>query len=484
VATIVLTIAAGLVDFWADPDQRLWSLIFSAFVFGFTLLLCPACRPQKRYSICPINWAILVFFLQLVALPFCVVIFGVAEGALRSLPSQSALNAAILINDGAFLAFCVGYQITLKRRQRATRYLKAPSAVVIGCFLCAGIIGFVATFKSFPNIAEYYIYPASRPMPVAGETTVAGALGTLLRPFLGFACIAYLCRRVHSPFRSKSQALIITVACLTVATIAQLSFSYNRVVFVVPVTCGLAVFSKHIHRIRPMALALLATAAAVPLLLIGTYRGTQLRVTDLVEDPYAIRGLLDKTEIGQFFQVYGNGPQFTAFVVQNLWWPNDLLYGRSLVASLLYPVPVLGKPFRDQSGVGIYNRLIYGNSETIDQVIPFEAEVLINFGVAGVLISFCLLGILIHRLQSQFDSSQSAVDTLVTQYFGIWLLSLTYSSLAVLSQVMIYSSLPLYALMLTTGSISRRTLTHLNPNAIKRFNNASGAATNSATSAI
>jgi hypothetical protein len=368
-----------------------------------------------------------VFFFQLVVLPFCVVIFGVAEGALHSLPSQSALNAAILVNDGAFVSFCFGYQITLKRRQRSTRHLNVPSAALIGCFLCAGIIGFVATFKSFPNIAEYYTYPASRLMPVAGETTVAGALGTFLRPFLGFACIAYLCRRVHRSFPSKTRAVIITATCLTVTTIAQLSFSYNRVVFVVPVICGLAVFSRHVHRIRPLVLALLATAAAVPLILIGTYRSTQLRVTDLVEDPYAIRGLLDKTEIGPFFQVYGSAPQFTAFVVENLWWPNDLLYGRSLVASLLYPVPVLGKPFRDDSGVSIYNRLIYGNSETIDQVMPFEAEVLINFGVIGVLVSFCLLGVLLHRLQSRFDSSRSAVDTLVTLYFSIWLVSLAYS---------------------------------------------------------
>jgi len=484
VATIVLTIAAGLVDFLADPDQRLWSLIISSFVFGFTLLLCPACRPRKRYSICPINWAILVFFLQLVALPFCVVIFGAAEGALRSLPSQSALNAAILINDGAFVAFCVGYQITLKRRQRAMRYLKAPSAALIGCFLCAGIIGFVATFKSIPNIVEYYMYPASRLVPLAEETTVAAALGTFLRPFLGFACIAYLCRRVHRPFQSKKQAILFTVACLTVASIAQLSFSYDRVVFVVPVICGVAVFSRHIVKIRPLVLVLLASAAAVPLLFIGTYRNTQLRVTDLVEDPYAIRGLLDKTEIGQFFQVYGSAPQFTAFVVENLWWPNDLLYGRSLVASLLYPVPVLGKPFRDESGVSIYNRLIYGNSETIDQVMPFEAEVLINFGVTGVLISFCLLGVLLHRLQSHFDSSRSAVDTLVALYFGIWFVSLAYSSLAVLSQIMIYMSLPIYALMLAKRATPRMALRHMNPNAMEWRNDSSGPTPTNAMSAM
>jgi len=108
-------------------------------------------------------------------------------------------------------------------------------------------------------------------------------------------------------------------------------------------------------------------------------------------------------------------------------------------------VPILGKSVRDQSGPAIYNRLIYGEPDIADQVIPFEAEVWLSLGPLGLIAAFLLLGALISRLQRAFDAADNAFDSYAIQFTAIWATFLIEGSLAVVSQVFVYFAWPLYA---------------------------------------
>ncbi|HZU35006.1 MAG TPA: hypothetical protein VFA18_03815, partial [Gemmataceae bacterium] len=117
-------------------------------------------------------------------------------------------------------------------------------------------------------------------------------------------------------------------------------------------------------------------------------------------------------------------------------------WGKTLISSLCYPLPILGKPFRPTSGVEIYNRLIYGTPTIVDQVILYESEFYINFHAVGVLIGYGLLGWVFSFFQRRFDGAASAIETYSWLLMGVWLI--WPGSLPVTSQLFIYAFWPIY----------------------------------------
>src|ERR1700676_5247561 len=66
----------------ADPEQRFGGAIVSAVTFALVQSLLPACRPIAETPLCPWNWAVFLFFLQLVLLPFSLLVSGSSIGVL------------------------------------------------------------------------------------------------------------------------------------------------------------------------------------------------------------------------------------------------------------------------------------------------------------------------------------------------------------------------------------------------------------------
>jgi hypothetical protein len=113
----------------------------------------------------------------------------------------------------------------------------------------------------------------------------------------------------------------------------------------------------------------------------------------------------------------------------------------------MYPVPVLGKGFREASGVTLFNRLIYAN-ETLDQIVPFTAELFINFHVAGVIAGFAFLGCSVAVFQDKFAGTRTALDGYLYLFISSWISALAISSIAAVTQIFIYMAWPLYGYML------------------------------------
>ena len=79
------------------------------------------------------------------------------------------------------------------------------------------------------------------------------------------------------------------------------------------------------------------------------------------------------------------------------------------------PVPVVGASFRPSSGVTFYNELVYGSANVVDQIIPFQGELFINFHLPGVLLGFFLLGVSIRWLQGRFDRAPTVLQAFAWQ---------------------------------------------------------------------
>jgi hypothetical protein len=163
------------------------------------------------------------------------------------------------------------------------------------------------------------------------------------------------------------------------------------------------------------------------------------------------------TSFADNLQVYGNGPQFWAVVVQEV-DQTGIRHGESIVNSAMYPVPVLGKPFRSASGPTLYNELVYGQPGIIDQILGFGAELYWNFGIPGVVVGYFLLGFAIRRFDDRVEAAPDALASYSWSYCGTWVALTAINSISVLAQIISYYFWPIFAMFVVAYLARSRTL--------------------------
>jgi hypothetical protein len=464
----------------APSENKYPGALVGAFVFFLVQWLLPACRPVSGKLLCPWNWALFVFFLQLVLLPLSVLLFGPSQGVLPFLPSDQAINFAMLINAAAFIAFCATYHYFARYSgigrqpsalpQEACPARRSTSLTYIALNGTIGIIGFFLVFGALSKVAEYFSDPSGYLSRLADVSDKLGlAAGLFLRPFLGICVVMLWCRwleRKRLQKRSGFSSVVTTLAILAVC-FSNATFNYNRGSVVVPLVAMLAVIVSGPSRVpRRTAVSAGAIVLAVLLLLpfYGAFRSSNFTGQEIFKDP-SVRGFLtDKVELTEMFQVYGGAPQFFGFFLETGKWGANPQWGKVLASSVLAPLPILGKPFRETSGTAVYNRLIYGQPDVQDQIAPFQGEAFLDFHLAGVLLGFSLLGWVAFRLQTAFVSSRSFFEIFIWQYFSVWTFFLILGSLSVVSQIFIYFCWPFYMYF-----IYRRLDSHLSQRPVRRF---------------
>lgn len=435
----------------------------SVFFLGHVLIR--GIRFDWNAPLTPGNLAQVMFFLQLVVIPLLIVDSGVAIGVLPYLPSATSIDTAVIIQSVAFASFVAGYAPSKRRHEKASRAsshwsniseralgLRYPAIMGI-LFLVIGAIGFAQLFSNWSAYSSYLADPLGRQaLFEPREGTLQGAVSTFFRPFFPFALVFFWARWVDGNVRGRHiwTAIAITMAVIGVTAVANLSYSFNRGAIIAPILAILAVFSRTIRRIPTLVLITLGIAIFFGSMILGAYRATN--------DGYQnTEYLTEKARIVEWIQVYGSAPQFSGFLIQHTDPEQHLRWGKTIVASLLHPVPVLGKDFRPISGVELYNRLIYGPLPSSDQVVPSAAEWFINFHYPGVVLAFVILGIVLAHCNAAFLRSDNSFMAYTIFLMSVWLAFEIMSSIAVLSQIFIYFFWPayLYALWMPLMQQSR-----------------------------
>ncbi len=453
--------AAMATAFAAAPSENRYPSAFAgAFVFFLVQWFLPACQPVWSKLLCPWNWALFVFFLQLVLLPLSLLLSGPSRGVLPFLPSDRAINLAMLINVSAFVAFCGTYHYFARRPksgpqpsalpQEPCLVRRSPSLPYIFINGAIGVMGFFLAFGALNKVAEYFSDPSgylSRLVDVSDRLGLAA--GLFLRPFFGIFVVMLWCRwldrtrsRKTSVLASATTILAIVAVCLSNAT-----FNYNRGSVVVPLVAMLAVIVSNPNRVARRTVFVAGAVVGVVLLLApfyGAYRSSNFTGQEILRDSSVRNVLVDKVELTEMFQVYGGAPQFLGFFMEMGKWGEDPQWGKVLGSSALAPLPILGKPFRENSGTAIYNRFIYGMLDVQDQIAPFQGEAFLDFHLPGLLAAFVLLGWVAFKLQTAFAQSSSFFESFVWQYFSVWTFFLIFGSLSVVSQIFIYFCWPSY----------------------------------------
>ncbi|HKI18676.1 MAG TPA: hypothetical protein VKA15_12395 [Isosphaeraceae bacterium] len=437
----------------AGADQQFFpTALVALFAYAMMPVVCPSCRFDPSMPICPRNLALFIYFVHLVALPLLINFVGPAEGVLPKMPSYYHITIAIILEILAFISFCVSYQISANRLPIANRENQGPrdeSGLTRFCTavcLAVGGMGLWCSFGSVESLCTYYMDPTRHKMRIDEQDgTLVGAAGTFFKPFLGFAFVLIWCHWVDQRARSSSfgHCLRTTATMAVLVLFGYSTFNYNRGSFVAPLIAMAGVFLARIQRL-PLALILgIGSIVFSFVLLLGVYRSGRMNVQEFsAETKGASHENTQNVDINSMLQVYGAAPQFLGFLIEQ----NDdghLYWGRTLLSSLMFPIPIIGKSFRATSGVVIYNEMIYGNTGVLDQIIPFEGELFMNFHLLGIVVGYGILGHVAFRLQRAFEQSSSAIKCFISIYTAYWILFLIQGALAVVSQIFVYSFWPI-----------------------------------------
>jgi hypothetical protein len=431
----------------APPQARLWAAVVSSASYSLMQYLLPECRFRTDPRGCPLNFAMALFLLKLVVVPALIMFGQPVQATLPSMPNRSSMEAVLLVETAAYVAFCLAIGFMPARpaasgvRAAIMSLLEAkPSLRIAGAFACIGAFGFFAAFRSIGNLIEYFVNPpVLQELNQQAEGSILVLTGTLLRPFLAFSLVLLWCRRADGQRapggKLREGFILLLVACGVFA--ANSTFSFNRAAFVFPLVALTAVFISRV----PIPAFVLLTCAAVamtPIVWISSYRAAKPADESVAFSTPA-------PSVTDQLQLYAGGPQFLGYFLDQTGWGRSPYWGSTLIASTMHAVPILGKGFRESSGVAIYNRAIYGDSGIEDQIIPLQGELFINFHLMGVVAGFFVLGLVMAEFQRRLETTSSAFAAFVIQYIALWAAMLIIWSLAVFCQILLYFCWPVYA---------------------------------------
>jgi hypothetical protein len=460
---------------WAPHGQRFTAVLLSALVFASVLSCFPRCRPVVEAPLCPWNWALLAFSLKLVGMPLLITIEGPSLGVLPNLPSAFAINMAMVLDSAAFLTVCAVYNHFARFRTSAgaalsDRLRNAPEAyengsarAIVFCTLL-GVGGVFFSFGNFAGLLEYFNNPGFYSGYLADlSSTWRGLFALFLKPFLGFAIIMAWCRWNDSDgVRSSSwRRILIAVLVLAGVVFSFSLFNYNRGSIAVPLI-GIAAVA--LVKGDKLSWRLMLVAGLLVLVLSPVYAiyrsGTELG-ENLLEKSDVLGVLVEDVDISDIVQAYGGAPQYLGFLLEKSHWGRDPHWGAVTVSSILSPLPVLGKPFRAESGIAVYNRVVYGTDAIADQNISLQGEAFLDFHIPGILFVFAVFGCVLHYLQQAFERSRSSLEVYIWQYFAVWMCFAIFAGIGVLSQILIYFCWPLY--LFIYHQLPRSSITSLQP---------------------
>jgi hypothetical protein len=447
------------------PAQRfVWVAPLAGATYFAAQLLWPRSSLRLDAPLSPLNWALYVFALQLVVMPLLVLMFGAELATFPRLARAASIEQAMLISTGAFVCFALGAQLFAPRRgcPPAARSDASPGRfplkVFAGACIAAGVAGALFKFRDARALLEALSNPAVMAELAATDTggSLTHAASLFLRPFFIAGAVAAWAHWLEGAPASPARRAAATLIAAAGVVAAGASYSFNRSAFFVPLVAMAAAYSLRVSRVSVKLLAVGAPLAMLVGLGVGAYRWNTFDAATVLGDESARRRLVDQTSVLMQVQMYGQAPQFLGFLLEEAAAEHARFRPSTLLASALSPVPLLGKPYRGHSGVAHYNRLIYGNTGTVDQPIPMQGELYLAMGPAGLAVGFLLLGAAVARLDLAFRRARSVFDAYVVQFTAIWLIFLAQGGIGTVSQIFIYFFGPIYAYLIARWALSDR----------------------------
>lgn len=407
-----LLLAGGMQPWVKESGFWAWQLSVALYA---TLSLFPSLRPSLSWA--PSNWAHAIGFVALVVVPVLTAVTE-AEGALLPIqPTADHMNRAVTVTVLGYVALCMGKLVGARGAPRpdprnTARTAQSEHRSALGFALLT--VGIGAGFARWLGASSRALEQSSGLM----EALLAFAAPLALT---GGAILCW--NHIHKSLALGISYLALGMAPLLTYNLSRGAWMFPAIVFTVSLLCA----------IRSPAgrwLAALTTGAlgAWAFLALGQYRRDWLLAQQGFVSTYT-----SDTNLYELIFAYAPSPRYGGFALA----VGDLAPQSTLVNSLMSPIPLLGSAFRTETGSALYNNAIYGNA-TSDQILPFPVELTWNFGPAGVILGFAVIGLALAWLDARWSRSRSLPMAFYLSLFGLWLGLLLIWSLTITVQYFLF----------------------------------------------
>jgi len=387
-------------------------------------------KPRVDQIFAPQNIAFFVFFVRLYLLPCLGLFYGYKIDSSTKNTTINLIFDSYLITIVMYLAFVIGWEIRESKKGISKINFKPLSKSKIKfifiCFSCFGIITLYNIFSDFQNYILTVIYTKSADEVVttgASFTELIIVLSVFFLPFVVFGFLSLL------DLEKKSKIKQYFILSISFCFVLLFSLNSNRQSMVYPILALVVGFSKYI-KFRVLPVVLVGLISLYFLFVFSNIRHSKDRDFDNSQK--------NSKEIVHDVEIYAGGSQMIAPVFKL----EEKKF--TIFNSFIYSFPIVGKFFRDESGVVLYNYLFYGYYGIMDQIFLTQAECYVNGGYLLIVFFFIVVGYYYSAFNKLF------FDTINSQFLlrvSVFYLVLLYNSTILLSfqvmgQFLFYNALP------------------------------------------
>lgn len=377
----------------------------------------------------PQNIAFLVFFIRLYFLP-CLGLFFEYRifSDTRNTESELIFNSYI-ITLLMYLAFVIGWEVRcfkFKNNEKQFHYIDIKKIKFLSwMFLFFGLTSLVLYYGDFTTYITK-IFIASLDDDIKVETSILGYFANLATYFLPFAVFGFISL---IDINNKSTIIKNVILIISIVLVLFFSLSKNRQAMVYPSLALFAGFSVFIQ-FKPLKTIFIGLIVLYSLFVFGNIRGK--------EEVNLDSSAKNTKEIVNDIQVYAGGSQMIAPVFKM----EEKKF--TIFSSFITSAPIIGIPFRENSGVKLYNYLFYGYIGPSDQIFLTQAECYTNGGYLLIIIFFLIVGYYYSYLNKLYiNNVDSQFLYRVTLFYLVLLFNATILlSFQVMGQFLFFNAVP------------------------------------------
>ncbi|RDB07138.1 oligosaccharide repeat unit polymerase [Runella aurantiaca] len=391
--------------------------------------------------ITPKNLMLFVWFNKLVIIPLEIIWIG------NRIPVEHHLNqdisTEICITLVSFGTFVVGWTCFSKKKIHRLMIPLPFLNTWASVYFLVALISLSLLYGSFENYISGAIFTYVTREIVEQNATLLGLLANIGQRFWAFGVLLawYKWRRKKGKLHGLRHILWL-ILCLAGI------LSSNRSNMVYPLLTLMSVMYGGWKTRHPFWLVLLLLILIALSLFFGYVRVQSSLDTEGIT--LLFHNYLEHDEyITYAHQLYFGSPyQITPLLsIEN---PSS-----TLLASILDPIPVIGKAVREQSGPYIYNLAYHQSLVSQDKVIPVAGELYYNGGYFLVALGYTAIGVVYRWLDYTFKHNVLINPPLAAAFFYLTMLfnATLLLSLSVLMQFLVYNAAP--ALLIIAANWSR-----------------------------
>lgn len=381
----------------------------------------------------PVNLALFIFFIRLYIVPCTAIFYGYSHWWQKSFDIDLVFEGH-LVTLGAFLFFSIGWTVSkynsrFSKKEISEFLSKRQLKIIMITFFIFGVLALYLYFGDLQTYLNNIFVITSYEREDANKgNELVGIFASFSRYFLPFVIFCYYSL---VDIKSKTTFSKILIYFSTAVLMLLFTLNTNRQSMVYPL------FAMIVAVVGDKRVKILPTVGAFLVSFYFLFLFQDIRSNK----DYSFESESENSSLKmvQNVQIYIGASNMVTPIFKDK--SNE--YNFTIINSFLQSLPVIGKPFRENSGVEYYNRLFYGGASANDQVYITHAEAYKSGGVILLAVIFFTIGYCYQLFNKKYHLTLNSQFLHRATFYYLFLLfnSLILLSFQVAGQYLFYNAI-------------------------------------------